>query len=267
MGAQRRNQRQTDRGPEFGVGERRSSSEDLSLRQVPERGRWLPRSFGCDGGGSGSRSGRSGDVLRTLYAGLAPVYAQLVPFVSSAARSRAVSWVNAAPGDRVLDVGCGTGRALRQLAASSPEGWTDGLDVTPAMLARARARLASLPHYRYRVQEGRAEALPYSDDTFDAVLSSYVLDVLPRPAANTALCEMHRVLRPEGRLVIVVLTPPARPLEFLWATLARCAPLLLGGARPIRPGPLLRRTGFAVERRRTHTQLGLRSGLLEASPR
>jgi demethylmenaquinone methyltransferase/2-methoxy-6-polyprenyl-1,4-benzoquinol methylase len=175
--------------------------------------------------------------------------------------------VNVSNGERVLDVGCGTGRALVQLAASTPEGWTDGLDATPAMVVRARARLASLPHDRFRIRRGRAQNLPYPDDAFDAVFSSYVVDVLPRPATTTALSEMRRVVRPEGRLVLVVLIPPVRLSGRLWSLLARWAPLLLGGGRPIRPRPLLRQAGFSIEKTDARTQMGLRSGILQASPR
>jgi len=205
--------------------------------------------------------------LKTLYTGLAPLYSRLAPLVSSAARLLGISRLNLTNGERVLDVGCGTGRALMQLAASTPEGWTEGIDATPAMVDRARARLASLPHDRFRIRRGRAQDLPYPDNAFDAVFSSYVVDVLPRPAMNTALDEMRRVVRPEGRLVLVVLIPPVRLPGRLWSTLARWAPLLLGGGRPIRPRPLLRQAGFSLNHADAQTQMGLRSGILQASPR
>lgn len=267
MGAQRRKQRHADWGPESTVGEWISSSEDLNPRQVPGRVRFLALRTSIDTLGRGVLSSRFPGTLRALYTALAPVYDRLVPFVSSAARSLGVSWLDVRDGERVLDVGCGTGQALVHLAAATPEGWSEGLDVAPAMVARTRARLTSLPHDRYRVRRGTVPPLPYPDDHFDAVFSSYVVDVLPRVAMSPVLDEMRRVLRPDGRLVLVVLIPPVGPLETLWNALARCIPLLLGGARPIHPPPLLERAGFSVRRTATRTQLGLRSGILEASPR
>jgi demethylmenaquinone methyltransferase/2-methoxy-6-polyprenyl-1,4-benzoquinol methylase len=203
-----------------------------------------------------------------LYTALAPFYEYLVPLVSSRARALGLSWLNLRSGERALDVGCGTGRALvRMIGATAEEGGVEGIDATPAMIARARARLAPLPHSHYRLTQGPAQDLPYPRNTFDAVFSSYLLDVLPRPAVRPVLREIRRVLRPDGRFVLVVLAPPVCGAERLWAALARAIPVLLGGGRPIRSVPSLIRSGFSVERRASRTQLGLRSGIVRAVPR
>jgi len=205
--------------------------------------------------------------MKRLYTALAPVYGRLVPFVSSRARSLGLCWLDVRTGDRVLDVGCGTGRALIQLAQSTPAGRIDGIDVTAAMVSRTRNRLTGPPQVRTRIMRGCAQDLPYPNDTFDAVFSSYLVDVLPRPSVTPALHEMRRVLRPYGRLVLVVLAPPLRPVGRLWTALAHAAPLVLGGARPLRPTPFLAASGFSVQRATTQSQLGLRSGIIRAVPR
>lgn len=209
---------------------------------------------------------RSLSTLRSTYTALAPLYDCLVPFVSDRARGLALSWLKVRNGERVLDVGTGTGLALRPLALANPDGWTDGVDVTPAMLNRAHRRLADIPHDRHTLHEARATALPFPDSAFDAVFSSYLVDVLPDNQIVPALREMRRVLRPHGRLVLVYLARPQRPVEHLWTILGRRLPVLLGGARPVVLQRPLRECGFEIDAHTTCPQAGLRSAVTRAAP-
>ena len=99
-------------------------------------------------------------------------------------------------GDRILDVGCGTGLVLRQVQGEVDRASLHGSDLSPAMLQVAGERLEG----RVRLLQARAEVLPYADESFDAVISSSVLHYVPEPEA--ALGEVRRVLRPGGRLVL-----------------------------------------------------------------
>jgi SAM-dependent methyltransferase len=109
-----------------------------------------------------------------------------------------VAAANIQPGERVLDVACGTGVLARAAAACvGPGGAVAGLDANPGMLAVA-ARLDPAIDW----QEGLAERLPYPDQTFDAVISQFGLMFFSdRPQA---LREMLRVLRPGGHLAVAV---------------------------------------------------------------
>lgn len=105
------------------------------------------------------------------------------------------------PGDRVVDVGCGAGMdSLVAAKMVGPEGRVVGVDMTPAMLAKARkaARDTGLRNVEYR--EGFGEALPVFDGWADLVISNGVLNLMPDKHA--ALGEMARVLKPGGRLQI-----------------------------------------------------------------
>jgi SAM-dependent methyltransferase len=105
------------------------------------------------------------------------------------------------PGDRVVDVGCGAGLdSLIAAKMAGPEGRVIGVDMTPAMLEKARrsASEAGLGNAEFR--EGFGEALPVEDGWADVVISNGVLNLLPDKAAG--LQEMARVLKPAGRLQI-----------------------------------------------------------------
>jgi SAM-dependent methyltransferase len=104
-------------------------------------------------------------------------------------------------GERVVDVGCGAG--IDSLIASrmvGPTGQVIGVDMTPAMLERARASAAEMRATNVAFEEGFAEQLPVPDAWADVVISNGVLNLFPNKAA--ALREMARVLAPGGRLQI-----------------------------------------------------------------
>ena len=106
-------------------------------------------------------------------------------------------------GQRVLDVGCGTGVVARAAARRvGPEGRVVGLDINPRMLAVAR-RVAPEIEWRH----GDAGDLPFDDGAFDVVVSQFAAMFFPDPAL--ALREMWRVLAPRGRLAIAVCGPLA----------------------------------------------------------
>jgi arsenite methyltransferase len=107
--------------------------------------------------------------------------------------------LGATPGDHILDVGCGPGFYSRELLDQvGPEGSVTGIDQSPQMLAVARRRSEGFAGARF--EEGDANALPVESGRFDRALSVQVLEYvadIPR-----ALSEMHRALRPGGRVVI-----------------------------------------------------------------
>lgn len=102
------------------------------------------------------------------------------------------------PDQRVLDVGCGTGVLARDAYSRvGPGGSVVGLDPNEGMLRVARGREEAVEW-----RQGRAEALPFEADTFDAVLSQFSLMFFEDPAAG--ISEMARVLRPGGRATVAV---------------------------------------------------------------
>ncbi len=127
-------------------------------------------------------------------------------FVPAIFASSAIALADAArigSGDRVLDVGCGTGVVAREAAKRiGADGRVVGLDLNPRMLAVAR-RLATGIEWR----QGDASALPLRDGAFDVVVSQFAMMFFPDPVRS--LGEMWRVLAPRGRLAVAVCGPLA----------------------------------------------------------
>lgn len=105
------------------------------------------------------------------------------------------------PGARVLDLGCGAGTDLLIAAQmAGPDGHVTGVDMTPAMLDRARESAAEMGLANVDVRESLIESLPVEDESVDIVLSNGVIDLVPDKEAVFA--EIDRVLRPGGRLQV-----------------------------------------------------------------
>jgi arsenite methyltransferase len=107
--------------------------------------------------------------------------------------------LDVAPGERILDVGCGPGfYAAELLERVGTDGSLVGIDGSPAMLALAARRCEE--HDNVEIREGDATSLPVDDADFDAALCVQVLEYVPD--VTRALAEMHRALRPGGRVVV-----------------------------------------------------------------
>ena len=101
-------------------------------------------------------------------------------------------------GEKVLDVGCGTGVLTRELPGCvGATGSVTGFDLSESMLGVARRHCPGVPFH-----QGSVNTLPFDDASFDVVVSAFMLMFLESPAQ--ALSEMRRVLRPGGRLVVSV---------------------------------------------------------------
>lgn len=126
------------------------------------------------------------------------------------ASARLVEAAGVAEGERVVDVGCGTGNT--SFAAARVGGKVTGVDLTPRMVQHARVRAAD-GGFRVDFMEGDVQALPLPDDAFDVALSTFGCMFAPDHAR--AASEMARVVRPGGRIAFTGWVPTDGPGAFL----------------------------------------------------
>ena len=142
-------------------------------------------------------------------------------------RERAADLARVGPGDRALDVCCGTGDLALELARHvGPTGTVIGCDFSEPMLELAREKSVQRWATTVRFEHADALDLPYEDQAFDAVTVGFGVRNLSD--LERGLAEMRRVLKPGGRMVILEITQPQRPPLSLFYSLwfDRVVPLL-----------------------------------------
>ena len=129
---------------------------------------------------------------------LLPLYDPLVKLLGAEVARRALlEQVPIEPGQRVLDIGCGTGTLVVMIKRLHPDAEVIGLDPDPNALARGKRKMQRAS-VSVRFDHGFANALPYPDASVDRALSSFMFHHLQSREKDTALREVRRVLKPGG---------------------------------------------------------------------
>jgi phosphatidylethanolamine/phosphatidyl-N-methylethanolamine N-methyltransferase len=139
------------------------------------------------------------EAVKAAYRRYARIYDAVFGPVLQPGRKAVLDALKLKPGDRVLEVGVGTGLSLPLYPRSVR---ITGIDVSGEMLEKARARVASRRLENVEaLLEMDAESMSFPDASFDKVVAMYVVSVVPRPAK--LIEELHRVCRPDGEIYIV----------------------------------------------------------------
>ena len=200
-----------------------------------------------DDGTEITRVTRSKDVARVSYNRLSKWYDLIAGSSERKFRDVGLDKLGIAVGERVLEIGFGTGHSLVVLAQKvGTSGQVYGIDLSEGMfqLAEARVKAAGLSA-RVELALGDATQLPYETDFFDAVLMSFVLELFDTPELSIVLRECQRVLRRHGRISVVALSKK----KGLAVTLYEWAHAQFPGAvdcRPIFVRQTLESAGFQV---------------------
>jgi ubiquinone/menaquinone biosynthesis C-methylase UbiE len=173
-----------------------------------------------------------------------PLYDPIVKLIGAdAARSRLLDRASILPGQRVLDIGCGTGTLAVLIKRLHPDADVVGLDPDPKALARAR-RKAERASVEVRFDRGFANELPYPDASVDRVVSSLMFHHLPNDEQEPTLREVRRVLAPGGFLSLLDFAGPEAGADGFLARLFHSSHHLENNSEE-RILDLMRRAGFA----------------------
>jgi len=179
------------------------------------------------------------------YDALSRYYDTLVDPVQGRFRRQGIDCLGVSSDDRVLDVGCGTGRGIATLQnAVGPGGRVVGIDVAEGMCRRTRDRVDD--DVPTAVVRGDALELPFGIDGFDAVLVSLTLELFAGDDRTVVLGEIRRVLAPGGRICVVA--PSTASMGFIPALYERLNDAFPGvvDSRPLDVRGVLAESGFEV---------------------
>jgi phosphatidylethanolamine/phosphatidyl-N-methylethanolamine N-methyltransferase len=138
------------------------------------------------------------DFVARVYEKLSSVYDLFFGPTLHPGRLVAIERMSIQPGDRILEVGVGTGINASLYPCSCH---VTGIDLSDSMLEKARERVAREYLRHVRLLEMDAASLTFADNSFDIVYAPYLISVVPDPVA--VVREMHRVCRPGGRIIIL----------------------------------------------------------------
>jgi ubiquinone/menaquinone biosynthesis C-methylase UbiE len=117
------------------------------------------------------------------------------------------------PGDCVLEVGCGTGTlTLAAKRKAGPSGKAFGIDIIPGMIEYSQRKVAQA-NEDVTFQLGSIDKIPFPANKFDVVMCSFMIFHMSEKVRRKGIGEIYRVLKPNGRLLVVDLALPARPLS------------------------------------------------------
>ena len=143
------------------------------------------------------------EKVAVKYNMLCHIYDIFGLLMESKARQRAIEIANIRNGENILEVAVGTGLNFVEILKRNPHGWNEGLDISPKMVKKAKKRTEKTGLSTYDIKVGDSRNLPYADNVFDLIFNEYMFDIFPVSEYDSVLKEFRRILKPNGRLVLV----------------------------------------------------------------
>ncbi len=201
-----------------------------------------------------------------VYDKLAPVYDIWGALTETNARSRALELANVGDGCAILEVAVGTGLTFSELVKQNLNGTNIGIDISPGMLDKAKARLKKVENATYLLETGNAFKLNVESNSIDIIMNNYMFDLIAFKDMPIILNEFKRVLKHDGRLILVNMTQGESRLSRVYELIYRLSPTLMGGCRGVMLTDDLTASGFNVETREYIQQMLFPSEVILARP-
>jgi ubiquinone/menaquinone biosynthesis C-methylase UbiE len=208
------------------------------------------------------------EQTRRVYDLLAPLYPLSSYLFHANAHRHALAIAGIQNGMRVLEVAIGSGEMFKRLVRINPNGQTIGLDISPNMAAKtqAAARQKFKDSSAY-CQAADARQTPFADKSFDALVCCYLLELLSDEDILSTLAEFRRILRPGGRLTMILISKSASSFNAAYKVCTKVAPAFWGRQVEPKVPHLLQSFGFEIETDRTVKQIFYPSRVISASVR
>lgn len=220
---------------------------------------------------TGPELGVENETVVDTYDRVAAIYDRVVGPIEADLRRDAIAALGVEPGDRVLEIGCGPGHALVELARDAgPGGDVIGLDAAPAMLDRASRRTSAGDGTGDRTGDRRASVdlvlgdalgLPFEDGTIDAIFAEATLELFSATDLTVVLAACRRVLEPDGRLGAVTMDRHGLEADRFVRAYEWAFEHLPGydrvGCRPVYARRAIEAAGFAIDRHERFRRAGV----------
>ncbi len=203
--------------------------------------------------------------IKRIYSNIAGIYDYWGNLAEAKARKRGIELAGIQDGESVLDVAVGSGLILSDVIRLNPSGFNAGIDISEGMLKRTREKLANSTAH-IEIKSGSAFEIPYPESKFDLVINGYMFDLMPFESMPKILAEFKRVLKDDGRLVLMNMTIGERFGGQIIQWLYHLSPYLMGGCRGVRLAEPLRKAGFKVMTREYYQQNLFPSEVILAKP-
>jgi ubiquinone/menaquinone biosynthesis C-methylase UbiE len=204
-------------------------------------------------------------LTRRVYDALAPVYTIPTLLFHSRAHTAALKAARIADRSRVLEVAIGSGEMLRRIVEANPQGETVGVDLSPKMAARCqKGTNRTFPGSSVACQAADVRHLPLPDEHFDGVVCCYLFELLPDGDLTATLWELRRVLRPGGRLTVILIARNDRVFNAMYRVCSRVAPAFWGRQLDDDVANAIPHCGFTVDSDRYVRQLYYSSRVVSA---
>ena len=202
---------------------------------------------------------------RFLYDLVAPFYPISSRLFHARAHARTLELLKIQDGSSVLEVAIGSGEMFQRLVRANPDGQTIGVDFSANMAAQSQAKIRQT-HAGVDAHCPCTDArqLPFRDDSFDALVCCYLFELLSEAHMLEAMDEMGRVLKPGGRLGLILVAQSESAFNLLYRTCTLVAPAFWGRQVSSVMPDLLRSRDFEIETATKIRQLYFHSRILVA---